>query len=255
MKHLIRFLAYLYPASWRRRYGQEFDALLEDTRPDWRTSLDILKGALGMQMQTWNVGKMLVLAGVAGALVALSGSFALPRQYVSEAVVKIGPQRTPAGLVVPTKQDVTNYVNRLEQTVLSRTSLTSVIQNHSLYQSERARMPIVDVIEVMRKNISLLPVPSAGGSPNTKAVVIQFISDDPSTAQKVVRDLSSGFIVQNGREPVGATSMTLEVLDPASLPRNPAFPNRPLFTAVGLAAGLAVGVILAWRRRPSKAKA
>jgi uncharacterized protein involved in exopolysaccharide biosynthesis len=36
------------------------------------------------------------------------------------------------------------------------------------------------------------------------------------------------------------------VLDPASLPQKPSFPNRLLFAAVGLAAGLVVGVGLAY---------
>jgi hypothetical protein len=134
--------------------------------------------------------------------------------------------------------------------VLSPSSLTSVISNHSLYQSERAKMPIEDVIEGMRKSIFLLPVHTASGSEVANAVIIQYVSDDPATAQKVTQELSSGFIDQNMLGRRGSTSMTLELLDPASLPRNPAFPNRPLITTVGLAAGLAVGVILAWRRRP-----
>ena len=44
---LIRFARRLYPASWRRRYGIEFEALLEDTSLDWRDVLDVLLVLLG----------------------------------------------------------------------------------------------------------------------------------------------------------------------------------------------------------------
>ena len=30
MKRVLRFLIYLYPAWWRRRYGRELEALLEE---------------------------------------------------------------------------------------------------------------------------------------------------------------------------------------------------------------------------------
>jgi hypothetical protein len=33
MKRTMRFLARLYPSSWRKRYGAELDALLEDATP------------------------------------------------------------------------------------------------------------------------------------------------------------------------------------------------------------------------------
>ena len=50
MSALIRFASRLYPASWRRRYGVEFEALLEDAGRNWRDVLDVLLGALKMQM-------------------------------------------------------------------------------------------------------------------------------------------------------------------------------------------------------------
>jgi hypothetical protein len=42
----MRWLLYLYPRAWRRRYGEEFAALLERERPSLRLSLDVLLGAL-----------------------------------------------------------------------------------------------------------------------------------------------------------------------------------------------------------------
>jgi hypothetical protein len=36
MRRWMRIIARLYPAGWRARYGDEFDALLEDVRPGGR---------------------------------------------------------------------------------------------------------------------------------------------------------------------------------------------------------------------------
>jgi hypothetical protein len=35
MRRFILLLARLYPRSWRRRYGEEFEALLRDLNPRW----------------------------------------------------------------------------------------------------------------------------------------------------------------------------------------------------------------------------
>lgn len=35
MRRVVRFLVRLYPANWRERYGEEFEALLEDAPPGW----------------------------------------------------------------------------------------------------------------------------------------------------------------------------------------------------------------------------
>jgi hypothetical protein len=43
---LARLLVCLYPRDWRERYGVEFEALLQDSRGDLRTSANIVKSAL-----------------------------------------------------------------------------------------------------------------------------------------------------------------------------------------------------------------
>src|SRR5713101_6289550 len=89
MRNLIRFAAWLYPPRWRRRYGVEFDALLEDVRPGWRELLNVLKGALAMQIR--HFGAMAAGFAVAGALVAGLVSWRMPNSYVSSATVYWSP--------------------------------------------------------------------------------------------------------------------------------------------------------------------
>jgi hypothetical protein len=50
----MSWLLWLYPRSWRRRYGDEFAALLEDlsgTRSRWRVMVDVAAGALDARLE------------------------------------------------------------------------------------------------------------------------------------------------------------------------------------------------------------
>jgi uncharacterized protein involved in exopolysaccharide biosynthesis len=221
MKRLLRSVAVLYPRSWRERYGVEFAALLEDVNPDWRASLDILKGALEMRMMTWNFGKFFLAAGVAGALLAAGISFALPKQYASQTVLSV----TGSGV------DAADAVFTQAQQTESRSSLMLIINSEGLYPKERATMPIEDVIDKMKSKIGISPI--SGGS----AFAIEFTYEDPHKAQRVTQDLAASFVGENVR-----------ILDAASLPQSPVSPNRWMIAAVGLAVGLALGAIIALLR-------
>jgi hypothetical protein len=59
--------AKLYPRAWRERYGREFDALLDETGSDGRIAVDVIAGAVGMQIQRW---KKFLTAGIS-AMAAL----------------------------------------------------------------------------------------------------------------------------------------------------------------------------------------
>ena len=97
MKRLIQFVARLYPKSWRERYGSEFAALLEEVNPDWRTSVDILRGALEMQITIWSFNKILLAAGLAGALAAFAASFWIAKPNAEMFLTVTGPaDRTAA---------------------------------------------------------------------------------------------------------------------------------------------------------------
>jgi hypothetical protein len=68
MTRLIRFIARLYPRSWRERYGAEFEALLDETvtnhiAADARTACNVLSGGVAMQVQSWKKRGWAALAG------------------------------------------------------------------------------------------------------------------------------------------------------------------------------------------------
>lgn len=66
---LIRLAFRLYPRKWKKRYGEELSALLGDLEADWRDAVDVLKGAVAMQLTRWlAIGAALAgTCGLAGA--------------------------------------------------------------------------------------------------------------------------------------------------------------------------------------------
>ncbi len=48
----MRWLVRLYPQRWRNRYGQELEAMLEQSRPSLRIAVDLVAGALDARLHS-----------------------------------------------------------------------------------------------------------------------------------------------------------------------------------------------------------
>jgi hypothetical protein len=243
MKRTMRFLVWLYPSSWRKRYGAEFEALLEDAAPSPRGTFDVFWGALKMQMTTWSFGRITLACSVAGILVEATIFFALPAHYVSQTVLEL----TQADGSTSADESARRLLNNVERNALSREFLTSVIFEYKLYPRERARMPLDDVIDKMKRNITLKATPLASpGNRDMLTFVIQFDYSDVRVAQQVNEELIARFLESNVK--IGQqlnSNWIFRVLDPPSLQLSSAALNRAQFAAVALFAGLLVGVALA----------
>jgi hypothetical protein len=237
MKRLIRIAARLYPRSWQERYGAEFAALLEDVNPDWRTSVDILKGALEMQTKTWNFGKIFLAAGLAGVLAAAGVWFGTPKKYASQAVLGFG------GLM--SWDDAGQVLFEAARRAESRDALLRIVTMDGLYQGEREKMPITDVIERMKRSIRIAPI---SGTP---AFFIEFAYEDASKAQQATQDLAASFMRENAN---GSARVYLKILDEPKLPQKPISPNHWLIAMAGVGTGgaVALALILALRLRVAR---
>jgi len=182
MRRVARFLIRLYPANWRARYGEEFDALLEDSPPGLGSLFDLMKGAIKMQMNVPSFPKVALVLGVAGLLVGLGVSFLVKPRYVSTSVMTF--ESTPGSTLAVRDQFVA-----CQSEVLSRTSLASMITDPrlDLYQKERQRRPIEDVTEDMKRNIQInaVDVPR-GGDGQYMAFEIRFAYSDPNKGNYIV---------------------------------------------------------------------
>ena len=87
MKPLRRLLLRLYPRWWRARYGDEFDALLEESRSGWRSTLDVIKGAFVMRMRGFVTLPLAV--ALVGAMFGMLRLHLAPALYASSSIVRV----------------------------------------------------------------------------------------------------------------------------------------------------------------------
>jgi hypothetical protein len=280
MRNLARLLIRLYPASWRERYGEEFEALLEDSSPHWSAVFDLLKGAMKMRFSLPTFPKLALMLSISGLLTGLAISYMLPRIYVSRAELQL--EGIGTGSFRPVE-----YVLQFENEILSRTSLSNMIQDPrlDLYPEERTKLPLEDVIERMRRDITIRIDTPRGASQDRLAFSVAFAYRDRVKAHDTVQLLITRFMDANltrQREAqtnrgqmdqfhsleariaalekrVGMPSapgdrlagINLDVLDPPSLPVSIARPRRPIFMAIGFMAGVVLAALIAiFRRRP-----
>jgi len=249
MKRLLKFFARLYPSDWRKRYGVEYDALLEQGTPRVRDAFDVLRTAVEMHVTNWSLVKVVLPCAICGALLTGAISFAISPQYVSRALIRL----TVNDEVARSKDDTVarDTAIALLPDALSETSLAAIIQKLDLYPRERVRMSQEDLINQMRKDISIRPVRTG---PGEDAFLLQFSYPDPHIAQKVDREMTSAMLTsalrmrQNQSPSLPAGVETLRLETDASLAK-PLFPNRGVFGAGGLVAGVAGGLLVVCMRR------
>jgi succinoglycan biosynthesis transport protein ExoP len=141
---------------------------------------------------SWIVGPML-----AGIVIAIVVAFALPNVYISQAEMQITPAQISENIVKTTiNQQLTERIMQMENEILSRTSLSNIIQDPrlDLYKSDRAGKPIEDVIEAMRTNIKIkIDALPGDGLRRASAFSIAFSYPDRTKAQQTVQALVTKF--------------------------------------------------------------
>jgi len=219
MRSWVQLAARLYPVRWRKRYGRELEALIEDADPGWRDAWDLVLGAMEMQMATWSIAKTAAVVGLAGALIAAGLILRIPHQYVATGEVQVAA-------------DLKGRLPGLQREVLSRSFLAAVIQQEDLYKAERREKPITEIVDRMRReNIHFAP--AANG-----VLRVSFSDQDPARAQRIAH-----WIVN---QMVYVQPAALKIAAAPDLPRSSIPPARWPAIGYGLAAGLLAGALGAW---------
>ena len=275
MRCWIVLAARLYPRAWRERYGDEFDALVEDAAADWRQLLNVTRSAISMQALLHL--KELRLAGglmLAGALLAMAASYGVPKRYVSSAVLQMAPvlvaSQTTIPSVYPAGQDMLQRITadrifQLRMQATGRDSMLRLLQQPGLdlYPVEREHEGLEDLAEyVLAGDIHVIPVSLPDGKNGLFRISVAY--PDRVKAQAVVREMVAQIQRNNdatNRESAAAWSTLwsepipfserVDVVQPASLPSSLDQPRRTIFAAIGTAAGLLLGILtILFRRRP-----
>jgi succinoglycan biosynthesis transport protein ExoP len=133
-------------------------------------------------------------------LIGAGAAYFWPLSYRSDALILIEQQKVPTQYVKPNV--VNNLQSRLDtmtQQILSRTRLQKLIEDFHLYADKRTTYMIDDLVDTMRKNISVQPVQSPGRQDELTAFHISYTANSPDTAQRVTSELTSLFIEYNLR--------------------------------------------------------
>lgn len=127
-----------------------------------------------------------------GMAVGLCLTIVLPKQYRASALLSYQRQKINPSKMSPDLQEKINeMVSTLTQLVTSRTDLEKMIKEFALYQEQRKKIPMEDVVDMMRKHILIRP--SSRGDTFT----IGFEGASPDKVVKVVNSLAGKFIEQN----------------------------------------------------------
>ena len=151
----------------------------------------------------WRRRWILLVPVFAGIFASLLVSSRLADQYQSETLIQIVPQQVPDSYVQSTVTMRTeDRLNALRQQVLSRTELERLIVTFNLYPGQRERLPMQDIVELMRDNTTVEPVASmrTGGAGGADAFYIRYKYTEPAIATQVTQRLGSLFIDQNARD-------------------------------------------------------
>jgi hypothetical protein len=216
MRRLSIWFARLYPRAWRERYGQEFQVLLLDVNPGWRNVWDVFEGAIVMQMKRGAVLRIGLFAAT-GAVLALAASFFVAQTYTSAGLAR-------------TSADPAESITR----AFNRAALWRLIEGNALYPQQRQGSPAEDVVERMRRNISVTVNRS-------NIVKVSFSHENPAVAQKI----TTALLATTG----------LEVIDPPQLPARPEQPRRAAMTGAGLLGGMLLGCVVIFAQRARRGTA
>lgn len=144
-------------------------------------------------------------------VVSSIGTFAytrkLPNLYRSETLILVVPQRVSESYVrsVVTSR-IEDRLRSISEQLNSRTRLEPIIHEFNLYGKERQRMPMEDVVAVMRRDIDVERV-------KDDSFRVSYVSGDPLLARDVTARLAKVFIDENSRDREALAASTNDFLE------------------------------------------
>jgi hypothetical protein len=247
MRRLLKWASRLYPKDWRNRYGDEFDALLDDAKPQWRDVWDVAIAGVserGASMKAWY---WITGCAALGFTVHLMLLFALnPSGYRS----------TGQLYVKGASPDAEQSAGQLLASVLRRQNALDLIHKWKLYPDLIAAGKGEQAADdLLAKHISVVgakPYGPKGELPPGIAMNLRVDLPDPTVAKGVANDVM-GLVIDEARKP-GGLIPALEVS------QVPLVPNRPIrwldaehvlmHGAIGGAGtgAIALALVWGWRR-------
>lgn len=235
MSWIARLALRLYPHWWRRRYGTELQALVEDSGPTWRTVLDVGKEGLVMQLRDFRsplylvIGCALLGAGIGAAVFAATP----PRWTLTSSIEVQSRSESPE-----------TRLHALASQALSDDNLGRLVERLSVYRADHDGQAPAGVLRRFKADVSLTLTPVGFD--------VSFSHPEGARARQVVENLTSLIIDANLGAAQAGSAGSGERYRVAGPPRQDRDgPDVTTLTALGLGAGVLAGLAIAvfWRRR------
>lgn len=149
----------------------------------------------------WQIG--VVTAALAAVSVALA--IGLPAMYRASATILVQEQEVPPDLV---RSTITSFADEriqvIGQQIMTRAVLLDMVDRHDLYPKHRRRIPEEEIVERMRRDITLSTIDATiserGSGRRVNATIafrVSYDSPNPESAQKVANELASLYLNEN----------------------------------------------------------
>src|SRR5664279_1422790 len=140
--------------------------------------------AMVVRRRWWILGPLFL-----GWLIVFASAWIIPPKYTSETVILVEQQKVPEQFVMPNVQvDLQERLQSIQQQVLSRSRLLSIINELHLYQGLFFGSPDDQVMQ-MRKDITidLVQAPASAGRPGAlTAFKVSFVADKPQSNLQIL---------------------------------------------------------------------
>jgi polysaccharide chain length determinant protein (PEP-CTERM system associated) len=142
----------------------------------------------------WRWKWLIVIPCLLGGIGAYAYARTLKNMYRSESVIMMTPQRVREDLVRSTvRATLAERIQTISQQIMSRTRLEGIIVDLNLYPVERRDGLMEDVVERMRRDVSVQVV-------RGDAFRVAYESESPIVAMRVTERLAGLFIDENLRD-------------------------------------------------------
>src|SRR5215831_10345493 len=147
---------------------------------------------------------ILPLTVISGSALGLGATLMLPKKFTSQSRVQIHEQSVSIELVKPVLTEATNVrLASMQEQILSRTQLQSIIEKLGLYPAERTNVHMEDLVLRLRKAIDVTPADSSLAGQNQSRQLpgfyINVTFENPEIAQRVCSEITNKFMEQNVR--------------------------------------------------------
>jgi polysaccharide chain length determinant protein (PEP-CTERM system associated) len=141
---------------------------------------------------------LIFLLALFGGALGFAAARVLPKKYTSKTLVLV--QQPESQPVTPIATDNVNQrLATMQQQILSTARLEPVIHDLSLYQKDIDRLPMEELVDRLRKSITITPVAPMADTraQNLPGFTIAVVFDNPQIAQKICALITSMFIEED----------------------------------------------------------